>query len=341
MTINRNGLAAVTAVLISACSNGTLRAGTFGVFGFQVDMSANVQDTLHPGNIDIFHSSLPLFNTVEGESAQILYNSDGVNGSGRSKDIHSAFSSSLASADGNGGAGVSQLLFGSPGGTGTDVTRQLVAQSLWTQTFKYTGMFPIDIDMHLHIPELQVGLIGVPPRRDSPSNTETAKVDANLVTLITHPDGSITKGGNLEIGMNLREIQVLSGADLLNLADLQVLGQTGSFGKAPKFSGDDFSPVYTLDSISADVDLGHLHTGDILSYVYTITASGTTHGFERGYFAFVGDPFGVDVIGDNLVATVTPVAGAESPEAGTCSLVFLGLAGAFVWRGRHRLGGLE
>jgi len=36
---------------------------------------------------------------------------------------------------------------------------------------------------------------------------------------------------------------------------------------------------------------GLLHTGDTLAYVYTQTAEGTTHGFERGYDAFLGDPF--------------------------------------------------
>ena len=335
MAINPNGLVAVTAVLISAFSGGTLCASTFGVFGFQVDMSANVKDTLLPGNTVIFQDSLPLFDTVEGESAQILNNSDGVNASGRSTNIRSAFTSSLASADGNGGVGVSQLLFGSPGGSGTDAVRQLVAESLWTQTFRYTGTFPIDVSLHLHIPEVQVGLLGVPPRRSSTSDTETATAGANLVTLITHPDGTITKGGSIEIGLNLGEIQVASGPDLLNLADLEVLGQTGSFGIAPKFSGDDFNPVYTFASISTDVNLGRLRTGDTLSYVYTLTASGTTHGFERGYFAFLGDPFGADVIGDNLIATVTPVTDADTPEATTCSLMLLGLSGVFVWRRRQ------
>ena len=38
-----------------------------------------------------------------------------------------------------------------------------------------------------------------------------------------------------------------------------------------------------IDSTSAVVDLGLLHTGDTLAYVYTLTAEGTTHGFERGY----------------------------------------------------------
>jgi len=225
------------------------------------------------------------------------------------------------------------LIFGSPGGSGTNVVRQLVAESLWTQTFRYDGTFPIDVSLHLHIPELQVGLLGVPPRRSAPSDTETAIAGANLDAVITHPDGTFSKR-SLEIGLNLGEIQVASGTDLLNLADLEVLGQTGSFGKAPKFNGDDFNPSYTLDSISTDFNLGRLQTGDILSYVYTLTATGTTHGFERGYFTFLGDPFGVDVISDNLIATITPATSADAPEASMCLLMLSGLAGVFAWRQR-------
>ena len=42
------------------------------------------------------------------------------------------------------------------------------------------------------------------------------------------------------------------------------------------------SAGFLLDPFSTDVDLGMLNTGDNLSYVYTLTAEGTTHGFERG-----------------------------------------------------------
>jgi len=63
MTILREGLTAATAILISAFSGGTLYASTFGIFGFQVDMSANVRETLLPGGTVLFQSSLPLFDT--------------------------------------------------------------------------------------------------------------------------------------------------------------------------------------------------------------------------------------------------------------------------------------
>ena len=160
-------------------------------------------------------------------------------------------------------------------------------------------------------------MLGVPPRRTSQSAAETALAEATLDTVITHPDGTFTKGGSLDVGLNLHELQFPSGPDILNVAVFDVLGQTGSFGKAPQFHGDQFDPFYILDSISTDVNLGTLHTGDTLSYVYSLKAEGTTHGFERGYFAFLGDPFGADVISDNRTATVTPVTGADVPEAST------------------------
>jgi hypothetical protein len=337
MTIKRSGLAAVTAVLISVFCGGTLYGSTFGVFGFPVDMSANVREALLPGGTLLFQDSLPLFDTVEGESANILdISSTGVNGSGRSTNISGAFASSLADATGNGGVGVSQLIFGSPGGSGPDAARQLFAQSLWTQTFTYTGTFPIDVVVHLHVPEIEVGLLGVPPRRSGISTTETAQASGSFVRTITHPDLTI-QGGHVEFGLREFEQQIPSGSDLLNIGTVQVLGETGQFtSQGPLFNGDDFNPTFSLDSFSANVDLGVLHTGDILSYTYTLTAEGTTHGFERGYFAFLGDPFGANAISDNLSFTVSPAGAAAAPEASTCLLMFSGLAGAFAWRRRTR-----
>jgi len=324
MTIKRSGIAAVTAILISAFSSGTIYASTFGVFGFQVDMSANVTETLLPSGTVSFQDSLPLFDTVEPESASLLHISPtGVNASGRSTNISGAFASSLAAADGNGGVGVSQLIFGSPDGSGPQDARQLSAQSLWTQTFTYTGTFPLELTLHLHIPSLQVGLLGVPPRRSDLSTTETAQASAKLVAAVTHPDLTID-GSSLEIGMRESETQVPSGSNLLNLANVDFLGQTGSLGKGPTFNGDDFNPSFTLDSVSLDVNLPVLHTGDILSYVYSLTAEGTTHGFEQGYFAFLGDPFGGNAISDNLTVTMTP---SDVPEASTYLLMLSGLVG--------------
>src|SRR5262245_10135161 len=136
MMVNRNALAAVVAALTSVFSGGTLYAAPIGV----VDLSANVKEAVLPGGT-VFQDSKPLFGTTIDplQTAELLHLSDtGVNASGRSTNISGAFASSLAESDGNGGVGVSQLIFGSPGGSG-DTVRQLVAQSLWTNTFLYNG----------------------------------------------------------------------------------------------------------------------------------------------------------------------------------------------------------
>jgi hypothetical protein len=338
MKISRNVFGAVAVILVFVSSAGTLHAGTlpFGVFGFQLDISANVKDSLLPSGAIVGQNSLPISDAVQGDSAKLLYLSPiGVNGSGRSTNISGAFSSSLAAADGNGGVGVSQLIFGSPDGAGgQDVVRQLLAQSLWTQTFSYTGTFPVDLSLHLHIPELQVGLVGVAPQRTGISATELAEAVAQLDTVITHPDGTISHGGSFEFGLKAHEIQLVSGTNFLNFGALDIIGSTGGTSvNTLHFNGDDFEPTWTFDPFSRNINLGTLRTGDILSYVYTLTAEGTTHGFEHGYDAFLGDPFGVDGIGDNLTVTVSATG---VPEPNSATLLLMGLTGVLVrqWSAR-------
>lgn len=337
---NCKALVAVVVELILLFFTGTIHASTlqFGVVGSSIDLSANVQESILPLGT-VFQDSRPLFGTVPDpkQSAELLHvSSTGVNPSPHSN-IPSAFASSLAESNGNGGVGVSQLIFGSPGGSGGNVVRQLVAQSLWTQTFFYNGSPTVDIRLHLQIPALQVELWGIPPNRDNPSFTETAQATARVDTVITHLDGTFSQGGSFEFGLREFETQLPDDfrGNLLNFADLDLIGTD-----SPLFASlhEDFdfpqSRVrWRIDSISTDVDLGLLHTGDTLAYVYTLTAEGTTHGFERGYDAFLGDPFGVDVVTNNLSATVTL---ADVPEASTCALMLLGLAGLFGWRWRRR-----
>jgi len=332
MRTNRKGPVALTAALIT-CSAGYLNAGTlqFGVVGSAIDLSANVSEAIVPGST-IFQESQPLFGTAPDpkHSAELLHiSSVGVNASGRSTNISGAFASSLAESDGNGGVGVSQLIFGSPGGQ--DVVRQLLAQSLWTQTLLYNGTSVVNLSIHLDIPSMQVGLLGVPPRRTGISAAETAEADALLVEEVSHPDGSI-EGRRFEIGLREFERQIPSGPDLLNVADVQILGIDASLGHLT-FNFDDFNPSFSFSPLSVDVDLGALHPGDILSYVYTLTARGTTHGFERGYFAFLGDPFGLESLTNNLSVTVTPAdAPSSAPEAGSSALMLFGFAGLFGWQ---------
>jgi hypothetical protein len=99
-----------------------------------------------------------------------------------------------------------------------------------------------------------------------------------------------------------------------------------------RFNGDDFNPSYTLDPVILDLDLGVLLPGDTASWVYTLTAQGTTHGFERGYFAFLGDPFGGEPVTGNLTETL--VTATDAPEANTCALILPGFAALLLrhWR---------
>jgi hypothetical protein len=175
-----------------------------------IDLSANVSEAILPGGT-VFHDSSPLFGTEPDlkQSAELLHISPtGVNSAKRSK-IFDAFASSLAESDGNGGVGASQLIFGppNPGGPDQNVVRQLVAQSFWTQTFVYNGSPTVDIKLHLQIPALQVELFGVPQNRDNPSFTETSEASARVDTVITHLDGTFSKGGGFQFGLLEHEVQ--------------------------------------------------------------------------------------------------------------------------------------
>jgi hypothetical protein len=304
-----------------------------------------VIESVQPGGT-VFHDSKPVFGaTVDPlQSTELLHKSNtGVNASGRSTNISEAFASSLAESDGNGGVGVSQLIFG-PADPGQDGVRQLVAQSLWTHTFLYNGPGGHDL-LHLNIPTLQVGLLGVPPRRTGLSKSETAEARAEVDMVVTHADGSMTQG-IFEYGLREFETQVPSGKDLLNLADKKILEHPNPLLFTPvlKFNGDDFNPSYTLSPVVLDLDLGVIQAGDTMSWVYTLTAQGTTHGFERGYFAFLGDPFGEDVVAGNLTETIGDITGnpieiigdrVAVPEASSSTLMLVGFAGlVLTWRWR-------
>src|SRR5581483_1370112 len=273
MMINRNALAASVAALISLFATSTVCADSlqFGVVGSPIDLSANISESILPNGGTVFQDSKPIFGTVPNpkQSAELLHiSSTGINPSPRSN-ISGAFASSLAESNGNGGVGVSQLIFGSPGGSGENVVRQMAAQSLWTQTFRYNGTPTVDLKLHLQIPALQVELWGVPPFRDNPSFTETAEARANVDTVITHADGTFSKGGSFEFGLREFETQLPStfvGSGLENFADMELIGTDGllfqSLHEDTDFPEDRVR--WRIDSVSTDVDLGLLHTGDTL-----------------------------------------------------------------------------
>jgi hypothetical protein len=176
----------------------------------------------------------------------------------------------------------------------------------------------------LNIPAIEVGLIGVAPQRDSVSAAETAEAKASLQTTIIHPDFSTSPGGTFEFGLRAFERQLsLSPGVFSNFADVQFIGANDStvdLFNSFRDNGSDSNPRFTIDSVSTDVKLGLLQPGDTVSYVYQLTAQGTTHGGEHGHVAFLGDPFGLEVTLGNLILSMTPVA---EPAAWIPSLVGL------------------
>ena len=317
------------------------------IVGAPIDLSAFVHEAVIPG-ATIFedtHTVTGAF-TTPTQSAEYFYSaSKGENLSGRSTNITGAFASSLAESNGNGGVGVTSFIGGSPSNSNPAAIGQLVSEATWAQTFTYNGTIPAPISLQLHIPALQIGLIGVPPNRESPSATETAEAEAILQATIIHPDLSTSPGASFEFGMRTFERQlVIRPGDFANFADVQFLGVTDStvsLFNSFKDNGDAFNPRFSLDSVSTNVKIGTLQPGDTVSYTYKLLAEGTTHGGEQGYVAFLGDPFGLDVISDNLILSLGATDTAPSvPEPASWALALLGL-GFVGARGRRRSGSAD
>ena len=308
-----------------------------GIVGAPIDLSAFVHEGLLPGGtiFEDTHSVTGALTTPK-QSAEYLYlASKGENLSGHSTNINGAFASALAESDGNGGVGATAWIGGSPSNTNPASIGQLVSQATWKQNFTYNGTVPASISVQLHIPDLVVGLIGVPPDRDSISATETAEARATLEATIIHADSTTSPGASFEFGLRTFERQLILGpGHFENFADVGFLGannRTVDLFKSFKDNGDPFNPRFSLDSVSANVALGTLQPGDTVSYVYQLTAQGTTHGAEQGYMAFLGDPFGVDVTSGNLVLSITSV-----PEPATGVLGVIGLVWAVLAFGGRR-----
>jgi hypothetical protein len=312
------------------------------IVGAPIDLSAFVHEAVLPGGtiFEDTHSVTGAITTPK-QSAEYLYlASQGENLSGRSTKIDGAFASALAESDGNGGVGVTAFIGGSPSKTNPAAIGQLVSEATWKQNFTYNGTVPASIWLYLHIPALEVGLIGVPPNRDSVSATETAEAKATLEATIIHPDSSTSPGASFEFGLRTFEKQLILGpGHFENFADVGFLGANNStvdLFQSFKDNGDPFNPRFSLDSVSTNVKLGTLQPGDTVSYVYQLTAQGTTHGAEQGYMAFLGDPFGVDVTSGNLILSTAsvpePATGILSVVGLVCIVVVLGVRRAALMR---------
>ncbi len=293
-----------------------------------LDLDAFVQEKLVPG-ASIFSDDHATPNAQPGDRAEFLYlASQGENLSGRSTQITGAFASALAEQNGNGGVGVTSFIGANPSDANPNAVQDITALAVFSQNFTNTGKTTQDIAVHVKIPALEVGLIGVPPQVTSINNNETASAEADLNVTIVRSDGTTDVIGTVfQFGLQIFEEQFVSGAQLFNVYDHKFLGVNSStlpLFDSFKDNGDDFNPRLTLDAVSTDVDLGTLQPGDELFYNYNLKAEGTTNGGEQGFVAFLGDPFGVDVTLGNLVVTAAPATTASIPEPASWVLMILG-----------------
>ncbi len=304
-----------------------------------MNLSATAHEALIPG-ATIFDDGTSIPDAGPLDRAEFLYHaSQGENLSGRSRDIPNAFASALAAFDHTGGVGVTSFIGGDPNPANPDAIEQLAAHATWTQDFANNTAEPQDLFAILQIPALQVGLIGVPPERTSVSATETAEAEVTVAFIVTHADGTTTKGPLFEFGLRAIEKQVpfVQPGHFANFADVQFLGindKTLPLFDSFKDNGDDSNPRFDIDAVSTRVDFGTLQPGDTLDVVYQLTAVGTTGGGEEGFVAFLGDPFEVSGTSDAFVVSAGPAAAAV-PEPATWVLMILGIGG-FVGFGRRR-----
>jgi hypothetical protein len=309
-----------------------------GLFVAPATFSVSIEGNLLPGG-NVFQDGQVVNTGDVGAplSAQRLKTIEhSSNFSGRSTQIDQGFASAQADNTGNGGVGVTNWLAITPG---VNVTSQLAAKAVWTQTFTNTGSTDIKLSLNLHIPDMEVGLIGVPPNRTGPSDTETALTQVDLATSINR-GGTLEHGGDFSFGMKVSEKQFPfgTGPNVTNFSNFAVLDPFSS-GKLPinpfltlKDNGDDSVPKFTIDKLSFTQTLGTLHPGDILSYVYTLTAEGTTHGAEQGTLAFLGDPFDFTASGGGFEVTAATV---PEPASWVLSLVGVILIALNRWRARE------
>ena len=300
-----------------------------GLFVAPATFSVSVEENLLPGG-NVFRDGevVDLGQADAPTSVERLHRTDhSSNFSGRSPQIDQGFASAQADKSGNGGVGATNWLGITPG---VDVSSQLAATALWTQTFTNTGSTDITLSLNPHIPGMEVGLIGVPPNRSRPSDTETALAQVDLAVAINRANGTLEHGGDFTFGMKVSEKQFSlgTGPNVTTFSNFAVLDPFSS-GRLPinpfltlNDNGSASVPKFTIDNLSFVQTLGTLHPGDILSYVYTLTAEGTTHGAEQGFLAFVGDPFDLTASGGGL--EVTAIA-ATVPEPTSWTLSILGL----------------
>jgi hypothetical protein len=289
----------------------------YGVIDSPIDLRADVTHFVSGSGL-VYSHNVNAQGTIAGppQSVEDFYNPPGEVKAVPRGPGSAAFVSALARSDGNGGAGVNAFTyFARAGGY-----EQLVAQASWQQSFEATGPMDAQIRLHLEVPALELGLAGVGPARSEPSATEAAEARATLFVHIVRADGRVEDTTPFDYGLHVQEYQLpLASGYYSNWADVTPIGPVGSIHAG----GDAYMPSWSLDAASFDITLGHLEPGDTLQYTYDLSASGSTAGAERGYFAFVGDPFDAGITAGNLVSTVTPVPEPAAALLLACGLVVL------------------
>jgi len=324
-------LVAGMAIAMAGLSLGPASAApVYGVVDLPIDLHTTITRLINPGGTQYSNEVITVGDVAGSarKSEQYYEAPRGVNWSGRGQSPLHAFASALSESSGNGGVGVSSLLFGPaiPGMAGG--YEKLVAQASWTQIFDAAGPMigGAQVSAHFSIPELTIGLLGVPPNRDSPSTTETAEATADLWVHIQRANGSVEDRKLFEYGLRTFEVQYLLGPGVFgNFADIEPIGSASG---TVTTNNDPYNPTFSLAARDFDLVLGDLYEGDTLSYIYQLTAQGSTNGYEHGYQAFLGDPFGVNITSGNLVPTITPLSAGPGtvPEPGSAALALLGLA---------------
>jgi hypothetical protein len=212
------------------------------------------------------------------------------NFSGRSTQIDQGFASAQADNSGNGGVGSTNWLGITPG---VDVSSQLVATALWTQTFTNTATADITLSLTAHPGHgSRLDRSAAQPYRTE--RHETALTQADLAVTINRADGTLEHGRDFTFGVKVREQQlplIVVGPNPVPLVNNFAVVDPFSSGRLPinpfrtlRNNGSSSAPKYTIDYLSFVQAMGTLHPGDILSYVYALTAEGTTHGAGRAFW---------------------------------------------------------
>lgn len=214
--------------------------------------------------------------------------------------------------------------------TGVGVNGFFLMNSLPPNTLEATATYSVTVtntsttitealtaDIFIPTPTLQFfGVGNFFPSGVDPARDASARVQARVLTKITHPDGSIVEDVLLDYGMFTFRNPQTGVFDVLPISSDSV-GLTrfevpdGSFGAQ--------LPELDLEGVTAP-DLAALGPGDIMEFSYDFFATASTGFGETGIFAAIGDPFDLSASGARFDIVTSAV-----PEPSTGVLLLAGL----------------